>query len=84
MARLIYTYVALLLLLGCAVALSFVPLGGWNLWLSLAIAAAKTLLIMAFFMQLARADTLIRLAAAIGFAWLLLLFLLGLADYLGK
>ena len=82
MARLIYVYIALVLLLVCAVGLSFTSLGTWSLWLSLAIAAAKTGLIMAFFMQLARADTLIRLAAATGFLWLALLFVLGLADYL--
>lgn len=60
-----------LVLVGLALAscaLAYLPMGRWNMAVSLGIAAAKMLLIGLFFMHLRRPDPLLRLA---GGAWLL-------------
>jgi cytochrome c oxidase subunit 4 len=82
--RMILTWVALMMLLGLNMGSAFLPLGNWNLVLNLAFAAAKALLIMAVFMQLARRSGLMRIVAATGFLWLAFLFTLSLADYLTR
>ncbi|MCW8193791.1 oxidase [Proteobacteria bacterium 005FR1] len=81
MRKLLLTYAALLALLSLTVAASFIPLDTWSLPVSLGIATAKTALIMAFFMQLSRASTLTRVAAAAGFLWLAILLSLSFSDY---
>jgi cytochrome c oxidase subunit 4 len=70
----------LLLTLGSA----FVPLGGLNSALNLAIAAAKALLVLFFFMHLRSAHYALRIAAAVGFFWLAILIGLSLTDLLAR
>lgn len=76
--------VGLLLLLAATAGLAYVPLGAFNLVLALAISTAKTLLVMLIFMRLRSASAVVRLVAIAGFAWLSLLFLITLADYLTR
>lgn len=51
---------------------------------ALAIAAGQALVSGVLFMRLGRASALVRLAAAAGFLWLSLLFILAFADYLTR
>lgn len=75
------SWAALLALLALTTALAFVPLGTLNLPVSLAIAAAKALLVMTFFMELRASSGLTRAFAAAGFFWLLIMIGLTAADY---
>jgi cytochrome c oxidase subunit 4 len=52
--------------------------------MALAVSVAKTLLVMLFFMRLRSASAVVRLAAMVGFAWLGMLFLITLADYVTR
>lgn len=82
--RPLLAWAALCLLLTITVAVAYVPLGALNLVVSLAIAAAKVLIIALVFMELVRASSLLRLAAMTGIFWLLFLFVLMFADYLTR
>ncbi|MGN6739437.1 cytochrome C oxidase subunit IV family protein [Dyella sp.] len=75
---------ALLALLAATAGLAYLPLGGFNTVLALSISVAKALVVMLVFMRLRSASPVIRLAAAAGFLWLSLLFVITLADYLTR
>jgi cytochrome c oxidase subunit 4 len=70
----------LLLTLGSA----YLPLGWLNGVVNLAIAVAKALLVMIFFMHLRSSHYVLKIAAAAGFFWLALLIGLSLADFLAR
>ena len=74
-------WVALIALMLSSLASAYVPLGPWNLVAGLSIALTKSLIVLALFMGLVRAPALMRIAAAIGFLTLALLFALGGVDY---
>ena len=74
-------WAALMLLLAATTAIAFVPLGSLNLGISLAIAAAKALLVLLVFMELRASSALVRVFAAAGFFWLLIMITLTAADY---
>lgn len=77
-------WAALLGLLGLTIAYAHFPQAPLKAEVSLAIAAAKVLLIALFFMQLREAAWLVRLAALTGIVWLSFLFLIGFSDYLTR
>ena len=70
----------LLLTLGSA----YLPLGWLNGVVNLAIAVAKALLVMIFFMHLRSSHYVLKIAAAAGFFWLAILLGLSLADFLAR
>jgi cytochrome c oxidase subunit 4 len=72
---------ALMLLLAATTASAFVPLGSANIVISLAIAVAKALIVLLFFMELRGSRALVRAFAAAGFFWLLIMIVLTGADY---
>ena len=74
-------WVALCVLLAATCIIAYIPLGVANLPISLAIAAMKAALIGFFFMRLREDTPLNRLAAFIGPAWVLIMFILIGADY---
>jgi cytochrome c oxidase subunit 4 len=78
------TLAGLLLLLATTAGLAYVPMGPFNTVMALAVSVAKTLLVMLFFMRLRSASAVVRLAAMVGFAWLGMLFLITLADYVTR
>lgn len=78
------TWVALMLLLAATTASAFVPLGGFNAALNLAIAALKALLVAVVFMHLHRAAPLTRVFALAGLFMLALLFGISSADYAAR
>lgn len=74
-------WAALMLLLGVTTASAFVPLGSFNLVISLGIAVAKALIVLLFFMELRAMGALVRSFAAAGFFWLLIMIVLTGVDY---
>lgn len=74
------TFFILLVLLVATVAVAMVPLGAWNVWLAVAIAATKTLLVVTIFMGLNRATGVVRMAATVGLLWLSFALILVMAD----
>ena len=72
---------ALMLLLAATTASAFVPLGSFNIVVSLAIAIIKALIVLLVFMELRASKGLVRAFAAAGFFWLLIMIVLTGADY---
>ena len=70
----------LMLLLVLTVAAARVDLGAANVPIALAIAIAKAILIVLFFMHVRYGSPLVRLFAAGGFFWLLIMLAFILAD----
>ena len=77
-------WLALLVLLALTTASAFLPLGTANLFISLGIAVAKALIVLLFFMELRASAALVRVFAAAGFFWLLILITMSLSDYLSR
>lgn len=77
-------WAGLSVLLAATCFLAYVPMGRANLVVSLAIAAAKALLVALVFMRLAEGHAINRLAASAGPIWVFIMFLLTAADYLTR
>ena len=74
-----------LVVLALATAFSaYIPMGPLNTVANVGIALAKMLLVMIFFMHLKARGGVMRLVAASGFFWLLLLIGIILSDYLTR
>jgi cytochrome c oxidase subunit IV len=83
--RLYWTNCAALMgLLALTWCLGYVNFGVFNLVIALAIAVAKMLLIVLFFMHIKGSSRLLHLAACVGLLWLFLMFTLTLADYFSR
>lgn len=80
----LYTFGALLLLLGATVEVARHDFGRFNFPMTMLIATSKAALILWIFMGLKRSTSLTRLFAAMGFMWLAILLLLTMADYLTR
>ena len=82
-------FAALILLTGLTVAVSFFDLGGGRLHIvnalaAIAIAVAKALLVVLYFMHVRYSERLTWIFVGAGVFWLLILFILTLADYVGR
>jgi len=77
-------FLALLALTALTTAVAFVDLGRWNTVAALAIAVAKMLLVILFFMHLKYNSGLTRLILAAGFFWFAILVALTLSDELTR
>ncbi len=77
-------FAALVVLLVATVLVAQVHLGAFNTPVALAIAAAKALVIVLFFMHVRYAAPLVRVFAAAGFLWLGIMFVLTFADLLTR
>lgn len=78
------TYLALMALLALTYAAAHVDLGSLNVPLGLAIATAKAMLVVLYFMHLRRTPGLNRIASAAGVFWLGILLVLSLSDYVSR
>jgi cytochrome c oxidase subunit 4 len=74
----------LLLLLLLTLALAFLDLQPFNLIIALAIATAKMLLIVLYFMHVRYSSRLTWVFVAAGFVWLFIFLELTLSDYLTR
>ncbi|WP_431271820.1 cytochrome C oxidase subunit IV family protein [Dankookia sp. P2] len=77
-------WAGLMALLAATLVAAYLPLGRFNLVLSLGIAVAKAALVVVFFMQLKRPNPLLRLAAFAGLIFLAFMFTLTYADVLTR
>jgi cytochrome c oxidase subunit IV len=77
-------FVALLFLTGLTTAVAFVDLGSMNTVVALAIAVAKMLLVILFFMHVKYSPSLTRLVVVAAFFWFGILVSLTLADELSR
>jgi cytochrome c oxidase subunit 4 len=82
--RLAIVYLALLALLSATMLATWIGLGRLGPFVSLGIAVAKASLVFWFFMELRQAAGLVRLFAVAGVFWILLMFSLGMGDWLTR
>jgi cytochrome c oxidase subunit 4 len=82
----LYLFVFGALMVGTAltVVVAFFDLGFLNNVVMLAVACTKALLVVLFFMHVRWGTRLTWVVAGSGFFWLLILFGLGMADYLSR
>ena len=77
-------WLALIFATGLTVAAAEVDMGAFNNVAMLAIASAKALLVILFFMHVRWSTRLTWVVVASGFFWLLILFALTMSDYLTR
>jgi len=81
---LLFSWLGLLALLAVTVSAAYLPLGGFNTGVALAIALGKALIVAVIFMELRNGNTLTVAFAGTGFFWLAIMLWLALADYLTR
>ena len=74
-------WLGLILLLALQVGLAFLPLGRAHLWFAFGVSAAMATIIVWVFMELAKAPKLALIFAYGGLFWVMVMFVLGGADY---
>lgn len=77
-------WVVLVILFAVTLGSAFVPLGTGNIAINLGIAAAMIAVLAAFLIDLRNSTVLIRLIAAAGGLWIIIMFSLTYADYLSR
>ncbi|QDT74947.1 cytochrome C oxidase subunit IV family protein [Lacipirellula limnantheis] len=77
-------YGALMVGLLATVAVSYVPLGSWNLVVALAIAFTKAILVVLIFMHVLNSPRLTWIAVSAGVIWLAIMLSLMMADYMTR
>ena len=80
----VFTWLALLVLLGLSAGSSLINLGTLNVISNFGIAAAKAALVLFLFMRIRRSARTVQLTAGIGLLWLMLLIGLALNDLLAR
>jgi len=77
-------WLVLLIMFGASLGSAYLPLGAGNLTVNLVIAAIMIVVLVIFLMDLKGATALIRVVAAGGLLWLILMFALTFNDYLSR
>lgn len=77
-------YGLLLVLFALSIVTAFIDLGGFALPVALAIAGAKTYLIILFFMHVYYSSRLTKLASGVAFGHLMILFGITMLDYVSR
>jgi cytochrome c oxidase subunit 4 len=80
----LWVFAALLGLLALSAGSAFIPMGAFNEVANVGIAVIKAMLVMMFFMRLKSDNPLLRIVASVGFAWLVVMIALSLADVLTR
>lgn len=73
-------FATLLVLTGVTIAVAFVDLGPFNIYVALAIAVFKASLVVLYFMHVKYSSKLVQLAAVTGFLWLGIMLAFTFAD----
>lgn len=76
--------IALIALLALTIGAAYVDLGPYNIVVAMAIAIAKAVLVILFFMHVRRSPPLTWAVVIAGFFWLLIMFVLTLSDFLTR
>ena len=80
--RLLFAWIALIVLMLSSLASSYVSLGPWNGVIGLVIAILKSTIVVALFMGLARSAAVLRIVAATALGmWFVMLGLVGLDEW---
>jgi cytochrome c oxidase subunit 4 len=74
----------LMALLAITVGVSFIDLHFFSLFIALAIAGAKTYLVLVYFMEIKRNSHATWVAAGAGVFWLAILIVLMMSDYISR
>jgi len=82
--KLVIIWAALLALLALTIGATFVPIGAFKPVVNLGVAFAKAALIFWFYMHLREEGGVVRLAAIGAVAWLAIMFLLMLTDFVPR
>jgi cytochrome c oxidase subunit 4 len=82
--RALVLWIVLILLLALAATTAHVALGGFNVPIMLGAAAVEVALVAVVGMELDRSPALLRLAAATGIIWLVVMFTLSFSDFLTR
>ena len=77
-------WLVLILLFAASAGSAYLPLGDGNIAVNLGIAAVMIVLLVTFLMDLRSAQTIVRIVAAAGLFWLILMFSLTFNDYLSR
>jgi cytochrome c oxidase subunit IV len=77
-------YLILLVLMVLTVGTAYIDLGAWHLIIAMTIAVVKAILILLYFMHLRYSGRAIILYAFLGFAFLAVLLVLSISDYLTR
>lgn len=77
-------WVALVMLFAVTLGSAYLPFGAANLAINLGIAGAMIGVLAAFLMDLRNSTVLIRIIAAAGAVWIIIMFSLTFADYLSR
>lgn len=77
-------FAALMILTALTVWAAFQDFGAFNTVVALGIAAFKATLVILFFMHVLYSSSLVRITAAVGFVWLLILFAFTLSDVFSR
>ena len=78
------TFLALLVFTALTVWAAHQEFGIFNTFVALAIAVTKASLVVIFFMGVRHNTPLTKVVAVAGFLWLLILFVMGMSDYLTR
>ncbi len=77
-------WVVLIILFAATLGSAYLPLGTGNVAINLAIAVAMVAVLATFLMDLRNSTALIRIIAAAGGFWIIIMFSLTFADYLSR
>jgi cytochrome c oxidase subunit IV len=77
-------WLALIILFAATLGSAYLPLGTGNVAINLGIAAVMIAVLGAFLMDLRNSTALIRIIAAAGGLWIIIMFSLTFADYLSR
>lgn len=77
-------FAILMVLLALTVAAAYLDLGIWSVVLAVTIASIKALLVILYFMHVRYSTRLIWLFVGLGFAWLGIMIVLTVSDYVSR
>ena len=77
-------FLALLVFTGVTISVAFVDLGPFNTVVAISIAVFKGLLVVLYFMHVRYSSRLTWVFAGAGFFWLIILFVLTMADFVSR
>lgn len=77
-------WLSLVVLFAMTLGSAYVPLGSGNVTVNLLIAAVMVAILVTFLMDLQHSTVLVRIVAAAGIFWVLIMFVLTFDDYLSR
>lgn len=76
--------IALFVLMSMTIAVAYINLGIFNIYIALTIAVIKALLVVMYFMHVKYNTRLTWIFAGAGFLWLIIMFTLTMSDYVTR